>query len=88
MFEKVKCMLQWQQVKQRERVDSQWQKVECWYPMRIVLKGRWDINWFKNPQGVVPLFNQPNRFLTLRVIYVFIMQKSSHRYLHILHHFY
>ena len=34
----------------RERVDSQWQKanrgipqwqkVECWYPIRVVLKGR------------------------------------------------
>ena len=43
-----------------ERVDSQWQqvipgipqwqKVECWYPIRVVLKGRWDISRFKNPQ--------------------------------------
>ena len=91
-------MVQWQYVAYRERVDSQWpkvnqgipqwQKVECWYPIRIVLKGRWDISWFKNPQGVVPLPNQPNIFLILRVIYVLVMQKSNHLYLHILHHFY
>ena len=24
------------------------------YPIRIMLKGRWDISWFKNPQGLVP----------------------------------
>ena len=31
------------------------------------VKSRWDISWFKNPQGVIPLPNQPNLFL-LRVI--------------------
>ena len=83
-FEKVKCMLQWQWVTYRERVDSQWQvnrgipqwqKVECWYPIRIVLKGRWDISWFKNLQVLVPLPNQPNLFLILRVI-CFLSYKS------------
>ena len=98
LFEKVKCMLQWQKVTYRERVDSQWQKanrgipqwqkVECWYPIRVVLKGRWDSSWFKNPHGVVPLPNQPNLFLILRIIYVFVIQKSNHSYLYILHHFY
>ena len=53
-----------------------------------VLRGRWDISWFKNPQGVVPLPNQPNLFLILRVTYVFVTQKSNHPYLHILYHFY
>ena len=82
MFGKVKCMLQWQQVVYSERVDSQWQKVnrgiprwqkvEYWDPIRIMLKGRWDIGWFKNPQGVLPLPNQANLFLRLRVIYVFV----------------
>ena len=24
--------------------------VKCWYQIRVVLKGRWDISWFKNPQ--------------------------------------
>ena len=33
----------------------QWQRVEYWYQIRIVLKGRWDISWFKHPQGVVLL---------------------------------
>ena len=47
-----------------------------------------DIGWFKNPQGVVPLPNQPNLFLILRVIYVFVIQKSNHAYIHIFHHFY
>ena len=54
----------------------------------IVLKGRWDISWLKNPQGVVPLPNQPNLFLILRVIQVFVMQSSNHPYLHILHQIY
>ena len=81
-------MLQWQLVTNRERLDSQWQKVnqgipqshkvECWYPIRIVLKGRWDISWFKNPQGIVSLPNQPHLFLILRVIYVFVIQNSQH----------
>ena len=66
----------------------QWQYVECWYSIRIVLKGGWDTSWFKNPQGVVPLLNQPNLFLILRVIYVFVIQKSNDPYLHIFHHFY
>ena len=25
--------------------------MECWYSTRIVLKGRWDISWFKNSGG-------------------------------------
>ena len=60
-------MLQWQQVEYRERVDSQWQnvnqgipqwqKVEFWYPLRIVLKGRWIL------AGLKLLPNQPNLFL-------------------------
>ena len=66
----------------------QWQKMECWYPIRVVLKDRWDIIWFKNPQGVVPLYYTPNLFLILRVIYVFLIQKSNQSYLYILHHFY
>ena len=41
----------------------------------IVLKGRWDISWFRNPQGVVPLLNQTNVFLILRFIYVSVIQK-------------
>ena len=57
------------------------------YPIRIMLKGRWDINWFKNPQGLVPQANQPNLFLALKIIYVFVIEKSNHVYLHILHHF-
>ena len=52
------------------------------------VKSWWDISWFKNPQGVVPLLNQTNLFLRLRVIYIFVTQKSGHPYLHILHHFY
>ena len=39
------------------------------------VKGRWDISWFKNPQRVVPLLNQPNLFLILRVISLFVIQK-------------
>ena len=93
-------MLQWQYVEYRERVYSQWQKVnrgipqlqkvECWYLIKIVLKGRWDICSFKSPQGVVPLPNQPNLFFILSVVYVFAIQKSNHPYLHlhILYHFY
>ena len=61
-------MLQWHKVTYRERADSQWQKVECWYLIREVLKGRWDISWCKNPPGVVPLPNQQNLFLILRVL--------------------
>ena len=57
------------------------------YPIRIMLKGRWDINWFKNPQGLVPQVNQPNLFLALKIIYVFVIEKSNHVYLRILHHF-
>ena len=85
-FEKVKCMLQWQWVTYRERVDSQWQvnrgipqwqKVECWYPIRIVLKGRWDISWFKNLQVLVPLPNQPNLFLILRVVFYHTKVETS-----------
>ena len=37
------------------------------YPIRIVLKGRYDISLFINPQGVALLPNQPNLFLILRV---------------------
>ena len=48
----------------------------------------WDISWFKNPRGLVPLPNQPNLFLILTVIYDFVIQKSNHEFLHILHHFY
>ena len=59
-----------------------------WYPIRKVVKGRWDISWFKNPQGVGPLPNQSNLFLILGVIYGFVILKSNHAYLHILHHFY
>ena len=55
---------------------------------KIVIKVRWDISWFKNPQGVVHLPNQPSLFLTLRVIYVFVIQKSNHPYLNSLHHFF
>ena len=54
----------------------------------IVLKGRWDISWFKNPQGVMPLPNQPDLFLILRFIQVFVIQSSNHPYLHILRHLY
>ena len=54
----------------------------------LVGGGRWGIIWFKNSQGVVPLPNQPNLFLILKVVFVFVMQKSNHPYLHILHHFY
>ena len=43
------------------------------------------MSWFKNPQGVVPLPNQPNVFVILRVIYVFIRHKLDHLFLHILH---
>ena len=39
------------------------------------VKGRWDISWFKNPQRVVPLLNQPNLFLILRVTSLFVIQK-------------
>ena len=65
-------------VAEGESRHSTGQKVECWYPIRIVLEGRWDISWFINLQGVVPLPNQPNLFLILRVIYVFVIQKSKH----------
>ena len=41
---------------------------------------RWDFSWFKNLKRVVPLPNQPNQFLKLRVIYIFVMQKSKHTY--------
>ena len=91
MVEKVKCTLQWQKVTYKETIDSQWQKVnrgipqrqkvEYWYPIRIVLKGRWDINWFKN------LPKQTNLFFTLGVTYVFVTQKSNQACFHILHHF-
>ena len=64
---KERVHLQWQKVNQG---IPQWQKVKCWYPIRVMLKGRWDIGWFENPQRVVPLPNQPNLFLILRVIYV------------------
>ena len=37
------------------------------YPIRIVLKGRYDISLFINPQGVALLPNQPNLFLIMRV---------------------
>ena len=43
MFEKVKCMLQWQELAYRKKVDSQWQWVEYWYPIRIVFKVRWEL---------------------------------------------
>lgn len=43
----------------------------------IMLKDRWDISWFKNPPGVVPLPNQPNLFLILRVISVFYHTKTK-----------
>ena len=33
------------------------------------------LSWFKNPQGTVPLPNQPNLFLILRIIYVFFHTK-------------
>ena len=56
--------------------------------MRIGLKDRWDISWFKNSQRVQSLPNQPNLFLILRVIYDFAIKKSNHSFLHILHHFY
>ena len=46
-------------------------KVKYCYPIRIVFKGRWNISWFKHSQRVVPLHNQPNLFLILRVIHVF-----------------
>ena len=66
---------QWQKV---NRGIPQWQKVEYSYSIRIVFEGRWDISRFQNPQGVVPLLNQPKLFLKLRVIYVFVVQKSKH----------
>ena len=46
-------------------------------------KSSWDFGWFKNPQGVVPLPNQPNLFLILQVISVFVIRKSNQPYLHI-----
>ena len=70
-------------VAEGESRNPQWQQMECWYSTRIVLKVRWDFSWFKNPQRVMPLPNQPNLFLILRVIYVFAIQKSNHPYLHI-----
>ena len=50
--------------------------VEYWCPIGTVLKSKWDINWFKNPQGVVLLFNQQNVFL-LRVIYIFVNKTQA-----------
>ena len=34
--------------------------------------------WRNSTVGVVPLLNQPKLFLKLRVIYVFVIQKSKH----------
>ena len=42
-----------------------------------VLKGSWDISSFKNPQEVVPLPNQPNQYLILRLSYVFVIQSQT-----------
>ena len=54
-----------------------WQRVEYWYPIGTVLKCKWDINWFKNPQGVGLLFNQQNAFLLIRVIYIFVNKTQA-----------
>ena len=51
--------------------------LECWYLIRIVLKSRWDISWFKNPQRLVRLLNQP-KFVSHIESYVFVIQKSNH----------
>ena len=53
-----------------------------------VKKGRCDMGWFKSPHRVVPLPKQPNLFLILRVIHVFVMQKPNYAFLHNLGHFY
>ena len=79
VFDKVKYMVAYM-----ERLDSQWQEVEYWFRIRIMLKCRWDFSGFKNHQGMVPLSNQTNLFLILRVIYVFIIHTSNHSFLHIL----
>ena len=42
-----------------------------------MLKGKWDISSFKNSHGVVLSPNQENLFLILKVIYVFVIQKSN-----------
>ena len=46
-------------------------KDEIWYLIRILLKDRRDISWFKNIKGVMPQSNEPDLFLILRVICFF-----------------
>ena len=79
---------QWQKMNQG---IPQWQKVEYWYSVKILLKCSWDISWFKNPKWVVPMPKQWNHqiYLSYQELFMFLSSRSqTMRFPRILHNFY